>query len=219
MPSFLIEAALAHLVVNLVAQLAPVVERPFEPEGLRALDRAIEGDPGHDLGIGEMLRRPAHFPDALIGLAPDILEMFEKRDLSVPSGFVGRQPAAPRLMIGVHDLAEHVELQLGVRRIADAHRRGFLVAGQPVGVPFGEPPLAADAVHDLQLIRAAGDRAQQPFAPSLRFFVIAGMHGAEQRQRGVAQPAIAVIPIALAAEPLRQRRGRRGDDAAGRPHR
>ncbi len=106
-------------------------------------------------------------------------------------------------MIGVHDFAEHVELQLRVRGIADAHRRRILITGQAVDFPFGEPPLAADAVHDLQLIGGAGNRAQQPFAPSPRLFVIAGVHGAEQRQGGVAQPAIAVIPIALAAEPLR----------------
>ena len=42
------------------------------------------------------------------------------------------------------------------------------------------------------------------------------MHGAEQRERGVTQPAEAIIPVALAAELFRQRRRRRRDDAAGR---
>ena len=120
-------------------------------------------------------------------------------------------------MICVHDLTEHIELKLDVRRVADADRRGFLVARQPVDDPFGKPPLAADAVHDLDLIGTAGHRPKQPFAPRLRFFVKAGIHRAEQRQRGVAQPAVAIVPIALAADFLRQRRGRRGDDAAGRP--
>ena len=40
-----------------------------------------------------------------------------------------------------------------------------LVARQPRQLEFGQAPLAADAVHDLQLLRAAGDGAQQPVAP------------------------------------------------------
>ena len=39
---------------------------------------------------------------------------------------------------------------------------------------------------------------------------------AQQGERGIAQPAVAVIPIAFASELLRQRRGRSSDDPAGR---
>ena len=60
----------------------------------------------------------------------------------------------------VHDFAEDVELQLAVRGIADAHRRGIFIAGQPGRRPFGQPPLAGDTVHDLQLIGTARHRAQ-----------------------------------------------------------
>ncbi len=103
-----------------------------------------------------------------------------------------------------------------MRGIADPHRHGFFVARQPVRGPFRQPPLAAEAVHDLQLVGTAGHRAQQPLAPRLRLFVITGMHRAQQRERRIAQPAVSVIPVALAADPLGQRRCRRGDDAAGR---
>ena len=48
-----------------------------------------------------------------------------------------------------------------------------------------------------------------------RLVVVAGVHQREQRQRGVAQPAVAVVPVARAAELLRQRRRGRRDDAAG----
>ena len=85
--------------------------------------------------------------------------MFEKLDLRIPSRFIGGQSAAPRLMVHVHDLAEHVELELGMRGIADTHRRRSLIARQPIDDPFGQPTLAGDAVHDLQLLGAAGDRA------------------------------------------------------------
>ena len=65
--------------------------------------------------------------------------------------------------------------------------------------------------------RVAGDRPQQPLAarpsPPRRSRT---RSSAEQRDGGVAQPAEAVVPVAYAAELLGQRRGRRGDDAAGR---
>ena len=116
----------------------------------------------------------------------------------------------------VHHLAEHVELQLPVRRVADAHRARLLVARKPRHFPFGEAPLARDAVHHLELLRPARDRARQPVAPALRLLVIAGVHQGEQRQRRVAHPAEAVVPVAVAADPLGQRGGRRRHDAAGR---
>ena len=58
----------------------------------------------------------------VIRLLPDLFQMFEEFELHVPAGFIGVQAAAPRLMIGVHDLAEHVELELRMGGIADAHR-------------------------------------------------------------------------------------------------
>src|SRR5262249_56340291 len=50
-----IERLLAHFIADLVADAAPPVERALEAERFPAFDRAIESDPRHDLGIGEML--------------------------------------------------------------------------------------------------------------------------------------------------------------------
>ena len=60
------------------------------------------------------------------------------------------------------------------------------------------------------------DRPQQPLPPGARLLGEAGVHQGVERERGVAQPAEAVVPVAHAAELLRQRGRRRGDDAAGR---
>ena len=60
------------------------------------------------------------------------------------------------------------------------------------------------------------DGAQQPVAPGARLVGVAGVEQREQRERGVAQPAVAVVPVAHAAELLGQRGRRRGDDPAGR---
>src|SRR5262249_7893082 len=128
-------------------------------ELLRAPDRAIEGDPRHDLGIGEVLAPAAGFPDAFIRLAPDALEVGQKRLLLGPARFARSEPFASGLMERVHHLAEGIELELAVSGIADAHGRRAFVSRQPWHHHFGQSTLAGDPIHDLDLLRAAGDRA------------------------------------------------------------
>jgi hypothetical protein len=47
-----IERLFAHVLVDLGAELAPVIDRPLKAEGLRALDRPVECDPCHHLRVG-----------------------------------------------------------------------------------------------------------------------------------------------------------------------
>lgn len=115
-----------------------------------------------------------------------------------------------------HHFAEYVELQLVRGAVADAHRLRVLIAGQPVELHLGQPALARDPVHDLNLLGRSGHHAAEPRAPRTRFVVVAAAHQREQRDRRVAQPAVAVVPVAVAADLLGQRRGGRGDDPAGR---
>ena len=91
-----------------------------------------------------------------------------------------------------------------------------LVAVEPVELELGQPPLARDPVHDLELLRQPGDRAEQPVAPCARLVVVARPHERQQCQRRVAEPAVPVVPVPNASERLGQRRRRRGDDAARR---
>ena len=116
----------------------------------------------------------------------------------------------------VQHLAEHVELELLAGLVADAHRLRALVAGQPVELDLGEAALAADAVHDLEVARRAGHRAAQPLVPRLGLLVVAAAEQGLQRERRVAQPGVAVVPVAHAADLLGQRGGGRRDDRAGR---
>jgi len=67
-----------------------------------------------------------------------------------------------------------------------------------------EAPLTGDAVHDLGLLGATGDGAQQPLAPGGGLLVVAGIHEGEQGERRVAEPAESVVPVADPADPLRQ---------------
>src|SRR5271168_4646609 len=115
----------------------------------------------------------------------------------------------------VEDLAVNVELRLVYSGVADPDGARPLKSGQPRDLPLGKPPLATQAIHDLQLIGATCDRAKQPVAPRPRLVVIPRMHQCQQGKGGVAKPAISVIPVAHAAELLGQRGRRRGYDAAG----
>ena len=101
------------------------------------------------------------------------------------------------------DLAEHVELQLPRCIVANPDRRGFLIAGQPRDDQFRQPPLPAHSIHDLDLARTAGDSPNEPIAPCPRFVVVSEIHEGQERERGVAQPAIAIIPVPHPAQALR----------------
>ena len=119
----------------------------------------------------------------------------------------------------VDQLAINIELQLLVRRIADPHRAAVVIAGQPRDLTFGQPALAGEAVHDLHLRGVPRRRAQQPFAPGARLAAIAGAEQRVERQRRVADPAEAVIPVARPARAIPATRSsppRRSRRSAGR---
>ena len=115
----------------------------------------------------EVLAPAAHLPDAVVGLVPDVLQMRDQRALERPAASSSARPAAAPDVQRVQHLAVDVELHLPRRGVADAHRRGALVAGQPGHLVLVQPPFAGHAVHDLQVVGAARDRAHQPRAPCL----------------------------------------------------
>src|SRR5690606_8411036 len=49
-----------------------------------ALDRAIEGDPGHDLRERKMLARTSDLPDAFVRLLPNGFQVLEEFHLQCP---------------------------------------------------------------------------------------------------------------------------------------
>jgi hypothetical protein len=102
----------------------------------------------------------------------------------------------------VDDLAKDVELQLLGRVIADPYWRRVLVSGQPRNNQLRQPSLATHPIHYLDLARATGDCPSKPIAPCLRLLVVAEMHQGQERKGGISQPAITIIPVPYAAEPL-----------------
>ncbi len=163
-----------------------------------------------------MPARPADLPDALVLLLPVRLEPVEGLLRERPRVVRRRQAPATRLVEGIDDLAVHVELELIRSAVSDANRLRTFVAREPGQLELGEPAFARDAVHDLHVVGGARDRAQQPVAPRARLLDVAGADECEERERRVAQPAVPVVPVPDAAEPLRQRGRRSGDDPACR---
>ena len=160
-----------------------------------------------------MTPRPPYLPDAVIGLVPHLLEVAHQCGAHGATGAAGAQAAACRHGEGGHQLAEHVQLELRRRQVADAHRRRPLVAREPVELELGQAALAPDAVHDLEVARVAGDGASQPPGPRRRFVVVARQQEALHGERRVAEPGVPVVPVADASDLLGQRCGR------GRAHR
>src|ERR1039457_989967 len=72
---FGIEAFVADLLVNRIANGTPMIEGPLQSILFNRSYCAVEGDPRHDFGVCKMLATTSHFPDAAIRLIPDCLQM------------------------------------------------------------------------------------------------------------------------------------------------
>lgn len=131
---------------------------------------------------------------------------------------------AEELRTGVQhgdDLAVDIELELFGGGVADPDRCGAFVTGEVVEVEFGQAPLPADSIHDLNLRRVAGTDAGEEIPEGE---CLVGVSGSKQRlegERGVAEPAIAVVPVPHTPDLLGQGGRGRGDHSAGvlRSHR
>ena len=154
----------------------------------------------------------AFFPDAAVRLLP------------APDHHLRQAPGYfPRVTVKVlapfrefldrsQDLAVNVELKLVVRSVSDADGLRALVAGEMIERRFVDAGLAEDVVENLQirLGELALRRAASPRMRRLHFesAIVKRADG----ERSVAQPAVAVVPVAHAADFFRQRCRRRSDD-------
>ena len=111
--------------------------------------------------------------------------------------------------------APDVVLALVEGAVADPHRLRADVAAEVVEGPLGQLLLAADPVHDLQVRFLSADLDDEAHEVA-RLLVEAERVQRPEAEGRVADPAEAVVPVALAARRLRQRGGRRGEDRAGR---
>ena len=120
----------------------------------------------------------------------------------------------------VGDRAEDVELDLAVGCIADADRPRAGIAGQRLDHGLGpefEPFDGVEGMQPLRMTARAHDAPVDPVQERLRLGERAEVDEHARRHRGVAEPAVAVVPVPHAAELLGERHRRCGEDRPGRP--
>ena len=162
-----------------------------------------------------MLRLAAYLPDAPVRLLPVLGGVVDLALEHRPERLGQLRPGPGVQVHRVEHGAPHVVLLLLVGRVADAYRYRVLVAGQVRQRLLVEFPLAADAVHDLQLVSVAAGVADE-VEEVVGLPVEAERVQPPQGERGVAHPGVPVVPVAFAVRRLRQRGGRRGEQRSGR---
>ena len=191
---------------------------PARGDGLVVADlgqprAAVGGDPAHHLRGGEVLGIAAHLPDPTVGLAP-ALERLLHLALDDRPQPVGKLVARFRVEVDrVEHRAPHVVLILVVGAVADPHRPRLVIARQMLEHLLLELALAADPVHDLQLALLGLGHVGDEVEEVVGLLVEAQRVERPEHEGRVADPAVAVIPVAVSARRLGQRRG------AGRDHR
>ena len=163
-----------------------------------------------------MLGLAARLPDALVWLAPDVGRALGLRLHDRPQP--PRQPfgAARVQQDRVERGAEHVVLALVERAVADPHRARPCIAGEIVACRLGQVAPPVDPVHDLQRPVAVGLEIGDELHELLGLPVEVEVVQRLQREGRVAQPGVAVVPVALAAGRLGQRGRQRRHRRAGR---
>ena len=109
-------------------------------------------------------------------------------------------------------------LALVIGAVTDTHRTGAVVAGKVVQFLLDQFPFTADGVHHLQWLALAvvgaghiGDEGEEVVGLAVQ----AQRVETPQREGGIPDPRVAVVPIALALRCFRQRGGAGGQQGAG----
>src|SRR5262245_55947831 len=118
--------------MDLIADRAPALDGSWAAELLAQLDPAVEGNPGHHLGVGEVASLAPNLPDPLVGLAPCLLEQPEHVQAELPGRKRGAELGRSRRLIeGVGNLAVDIDLILVGGRVAHPHRTRALKPRTP----------------------------------------------------------------------------------------
>src|SRR5262245_47307281 len=105
----------------------------------------------------------------------------------------------------IENLAVDVVLDLFGRRVAPSHRARATIAFKPLVRTLRRRVVAVQGI-ERSRTTAALDRVQRPTEKPQRLLRASDAIERVNRERRVAQPRIAIIPVALAAWRLRQRR-------------
>ena len=151
-----------------------------------------------------MLAAAAHLPDAAVRLAPVIQRVLHLSLRHLPDAIVEPVPRPGVQVQRVKHDAPHVVLALTVRVVADADRLCALVAAQVLERLLDQLTPAVDAINDLQVPAVALNYLGEKREIVARLPLEAEGEQSPQRECGVPDPAVAIVPVALAAWRLRQ---------------
>ena len=145
---------------------------------LHRLDGAVEGHPGHDLGVGEVPPRAADLPDAVVGLAPAVLQEVHQRTAAGPRPGRRRGRRRPgRLVRGPTSPRRRRRAGTGPRRrcrCAPASSPRSRAASRPRTRRAGARPPAPYMICSCD--GSPADGPQQPVAPGHGLLVVAAPH-------------------------------------------
>src|SRR5215212_11182690 len=206
-----VPALLHDLLVDPVPLGDPTSVTRGQPSLTRDAPRPLQGDPAHDLGGNELPPAAPDLPDPLVRFLPVFAEPAEYPAKVLPEVVIERCSVLVVKVRRVEDGPVEVELYLSERGIAEPHGAGVQVTGEVVEVSLREVLTAIDAVERLEeSVPVALAAVPEVVHEVARLFVEPDGDEGVEREGGVAQPRVALVPVPLAADPLRQthRRGR-----------
>src|SRR5207253_8436335 len=176
----------------------------------------VEGDPAPQLAVGMVFALALEFPDAVVRLAAQLPDPIGEALDDVPE--LGRDKATLALINrhAVDDGAEHIELALAGGPIANPNRAGAVEAGQMLEVLLRQVRVTVHPVDDLHGEVMVVGTVADPVDEVCRLLRKSGAEEGGDAIRSVAQPAVAVVPVAIAARVFGDRRGGRRAERAGR---
>ena len=192
-----------------------------QPALARDADRALDRDPAHEPRVGEVLRPPriSQMPSSAWSqfVADPVDDLARGR-----SRRRGRS-ACRTCCRGRPSRSARRRCRAGAARrrrcrCAPARSRGSPRGGRARSSSSSERPSMPYMIWSGPVTRpsALAEAVGQPAHERSGLLGEAEPQQRVERERGVADPRVAVVPVALAAELLRQARRRRRDDRAGR---
>ena len=100
--------------------------------------------------------------------------------------------------------------------IAYTDGAGAAIAVEIGAEVFGDPGLAEDIVEDAELGVGEAGGVKEPLGEGMRLAPVAEAEEGADGEGGIAEPAVAVVPVTHAADGLGEGGGGSGDDGAGR---
>jgi hypothetical protein len=201
------------IVMNGSANLVPAIERRGQGAFHGQADPAIECDPAHEPGEEEFLALPADFPDALVWQLPMLTDPIDDLGDAGPGIITDGAPVFVVEIDGIEEFAVDIELELAPCGIADADWFGTAVAFEMIEADFVEVMVSIEAVHDLERAGGPGLPANpvEPAEEGAGFVGETESHQGVEGKGAVADPSIAIVPIAFPADLFGKPEGGSGD--------